>query len=191
MEYKTILGYLTLLIAIISYSFYFKDIFLGKTKPHAFSWFVWSVLSGVAFLAQLVDNAGPGSWITGFTAVVCFIISVIASFKGSEKFKLIDWFSLLTALLALILWKFSSGPNLAVALVSMAYTLGFIPTFRKAYFKPKEETATTFGLNSFKFFLAIFALNSFSVSTALYPTALVLTNFSFVIMLLVRRRQLK
>ena len=184
------MGYITILIALASYSLYFKDIFLNRTKPHAFSWFIWSVLFGIAFLAQLSGNGGPGAWITGFTAVICFIISVVASFKTQEKFKMLDWVCLALALAALILWRYCGNPSLAVLLVTIAYVIGFLPTFRKAYYKPQQETAATFGLNAIKFTIAIFALSSFSVVTWLYPAVLVFVNILFVGMLIERRNAL-
>jgi hypothetical protein len=188
-DYKIILGFVTLVIAVISYSFYFRNIYLGLTKPHAFSWFVWSVISGIAFFAQISENGGAGAWVTGFTAVVCFVISVLASFKASEPFKVFDWVSLFAALGALILWYYSNNPTWAVVLVSIVYALGFLPTYRKAFYKPEQETAITFALNAFKFAISIVALDSFSVSTWFYPLTLVVLNFCFVVMLVIRRKQ--
>ena len=190
MDHKIILGFLTIVIALVSYGIYFRNIFLGKTKPHAFSWFIWAVLSGIVFFAQVVENAGPGAWITGFTAVVCFIISVVASFKTEEQFSVFDWTSLTCALAALILWRFTKDPGLAVGLISLTYALGFLPTFAKGYRKPYEETATTFALNALKFAVSILALATFSLATWLYPVTLVLLNGIFAAMLLLRRKGL-
>jgi hypothetical protein len=187
-EYKTIIGFITIIIALVSYSFYFKNVIFGNTKPQPFSWFVWSVLSAIAFSAQISKDAGPGAWVTGFTAIVCLIISVLASFKMDWRFKVLDWFCLFAALLALIVWHYASSPNLAVVLVAVAYCLGFVPTFFKGFYKPAEETALTFGLNSIKFGLSIFALNTFSPATWLYPITLFVINGLFAIMLLARRK---
>jgi hypothetical protein len=67
----------------------------------------------------------------------------------------------------------------------------FIPTFRKSFTKPEQETATTYALDALKFFLSILALEAFTPVTYLYPAAIVLLDSSFVAMLLIRRRQLK
>lgn len=40
-EFKILLGYLSVLIAFVSYIIYFRQISAGKIKPHAFSWFIW------------------------------------------------------------------------------------------------------------------------------------------------------
>jgi hypothetical protein len=189
MDYKNILGFLTIAIAIISYSLYFRNIYLGKTKPHAFSWFIWSVLAGIVFVAQVVEKGGAGAWITGFTAIVCFIISVIASFKTSEQFGIFDWLSLTAAVASIILWRFTKNPTLSVILISLTFAWGFLPTFRKAYYKPFEETATTFALNGLKFGISIFALSAFTISTWLYPATLAILNGVFTIFLLILRKQ--
>ena len=144
-DYKVTLGFITIAIAVISYGFYFKGIFFGHTKPQPFSWFVWSVLSAIAF----------------------------------------------AALAALIIWRYTSDPNIAVILVSLAFALGFVPTFFKSYNKPGQETAVTFALNSVKFDIAVIALNSFSVASWLYPTTLFVLNGTFALFLLARRRELK
>ncbi len=83
MEYKIFLGYLAVIIGIVSYVPYITNIFRGKTKPHAFSWLVWSVLTGIAFAAQVVEHGGAGSWITGSTALTCVVIFILALFKGN------------------------------------------------------------------------------------------------------------
>lgn len=190
-DYKVILGFITIVIAIVSYGFYFKGIFFGNTKPQPFSWFVWSVISAIAFAAQISQKAGPGAWITGFTAVICLAISVVASFKMDWQFKVLDWLSLFGALAALIVWRYTNDPNIAAVLVSLAFALGFVPTFFKAYKKPAEETAITFALNSLKFGIALIALNSFSLATGLYPTTLFLLNGLFAIFLFSRRKEIK
>src|SRR5580698_5703228 len=63
---KEILGASAILIGCISYVPYFRTIFSGKTKPHAFSWLVWGILTAIAFGGQIVGKGGAGAWVTGF-----------------------------------------------------------------------------------------------------------------------------
>ncbi len=190
MDYKIVLGFLTIAISFVSYGLYSRNIFLGVTRPHAFSWFIWSLLSGIVFITQILGDGGAGAWVTGFTAIVCFIISILASFKTEEEFTWFDWVSLAAAMATLILWRFAENPNLAVILISLTFAIGFLPTFRKAYYNPHQETATTFALNGFKFGISIFALNSRSLTTWLFPVTLAVLNIFFVFLLLVRRKKI-
>jgi hypothetical protein len=190
-SYKDVLGILAIAIGFTGYVKYFRDIFSNATKPHAFSWLVWGILTAIAFVGQLVGKGGAGAWVTGFTAVVCFVIFILSLIKGKKDFPLVDWLCLAGAGLALILWAITKSPLSAIILVTVIDMLGFIPTFRKSYFKPDSETAFTYSMSGIKFLISLFALRSLSAVTVLYPVSLVLTNLGFVIMLLIRRKQIK
>ena len=62
---KDFFGLLGTLIALTAYGLYFRDIFSRNIKPHAFSWLVWAVTAGIGFAAQVVGQAGAGSWVLG------------------------------------------------------------------------------------------------------------------------------
>lgn len=186
---KTALGILATSMAFFSYIPYIRNMLSGKTKPHAFSWLVWGALTAIAFVGQVSDNAGPGAWVTGFTAMVSFFIFVTALRTGEKDISKSDWFSLIGAGLAMLLWWATSNPLTAVILITLIDALGFYPTFRKSYHKPHQETAITFAISGLKFIVAIFALENLTLVTWLYPASLVLMNGIFVIMLLIRRKQ--
>ncbi len=183
LDYKIFLGALTLLIGLVSYSFYFRDIFRGKTKPDAFSWLIWSMLAGITFFAQVSKNGGAGTWITALTAIACLSIAITAFVRGDGHMKTIDGASIFGAVVGVALWYFTSDPLLAVICVIIVGAFGFIPTFRKAISNPQEETAITFLLNGLKFAIALFALQSFNLVTWLYPAALTAMNGSLAALL--------
>jgi hypothetical protein len=188
MDYKTVLGIIAIAVGFVSYIPYFRDIFLGQTKPHMFSWFVWAVLEGTAFFAQLSKGAGAGAWVTGTTSILCLSVFVVSLSRGEKDITLSDKLSLVGALLGIVLWYFSRNALTAVILVSITDFLGFVPTFRKSYFKPREETAKLYAMSVLKLAFSLFALQSFNLTTALYPISLILTNASFITMVLLRRR---
>ena len=190
MEYQILLGVIASVIGLVSYVPYFRDMFRGKTKPHPFSWFVWGLLTAIAFFAQYAKDAGAGSWATGITAVACLIIAVCALFYGEKRITPLDWWCFAGALAGALFWAITSNPVAAVIIVTVTDAIAFIPTFRKGYAKPYEETILTFSMSVLKFVFAIFALQSFSVATVLFPASLVLSNGLFVAMILIRRRQI-
>lgn len=190
MNYKELLGITATAIAFISYVPYFRDIFAGKTKPHAFSWLVWSSLTAIGFAGQAADNGGPGAWVTGATALLTFFIFAIALKKGERRITFTDWLSLAGAGIAILFWAITKQPLLSVVLITLIDALGFFPTFRKSYSKPNEETLITYGLSGLKFVIALFALDNFTIATALYPIYLVVANWAFIVMLTVRRKHL-
>ena len=188
MDYKIALGVIASIIGFIGYIPYFRDIFNGKTKPHIFSWFAWGISAGIVFFAQIAKGAGPGAWVTGLTAIACVSIAVLAFFRGEKNITRIDWISFVSALLGVVFWQLTNDPLTAVLLVTIADILAFIPTIRKAYEKPREETASTYFLNALKYAISLIALQSLNFTTFLYPAYLVVANGLFVVMLLVRRK---
>jgi len=99
--------------------------------------------------------------------------------------------SLVGAGLALILWLVTENALVAIILVTIIDLFGFFPTFRKSFYKPQEETVIMYFLAGVKFLISIFALENYSLITYLYPGVLVVMNFAFVSMLVVRRKILK
>lgn len=190
MDYKVLLGVTAVVIGFIGYVPYFRDIFSAKTKPHAFSWLVWGVLTGIAFVGQVVSGGGAGTWVTGFTTVICLVIFGLALSKGKKDFPLVDWLSLLGAGFALLLWFLTDDPLGAVILISIIDAVGFIPTYRKSYIRPSEETVFTYHMSSLKYLVGLFALGSYSLVTVLYPVSLIISNTLFVMLLITRRKQL-
>lgn len=186
-DYKTLFGVVTVLIGLVSYSFYFRGIFRGKTKPDAYSWLIWGFLATIIFFAQVTKGGGAGTWATALTAVVCLLIAVIAFSRDDGHIKVIDKISLVGASVGIGLWYYTKNPLFAVLLAIMVGALGFVPTFRKAFSKPHEETAITYFLNAFKFAIALLALTSINPVTVLYPVAMVAMNGSLVTMLFFRR----
>ena len=190
MGYRDIVGFTATVIALISYVPYFRDIFARKTKPHAFTWLIWGVLTGIAFVGQIAGHAGAGAWVTGFTACICTVIAALAAVNGERNIVRLDWIALVGAGIALAVWFLTRGPLLSVILITVIDNLGFVPTLRKSYYQPAEETVSTFALSGFKWVLGILALEHISVVTALFPVSIVVASWLFVVMLLVRRRQL-
>ncbi len=190
-DYKVVLGSVAVIVAFVGYFFYVRDIMRGKTKPHAFSWLIWGLLEAIAFFAQLAKGGGAGAWVTGFGALIAIGVSIVGFVQREKDIKFIDWLALAGALIGIGLWQATSNPLLAVVSVTVADAVAFVPTFRKGYHKPQEETLIEYALSSVKWMIGIFALQSLNLTTWLYPASLIITNGSFVVMAAIRRRQLQ
>lgn len=191
MNYKLILGVAAAVIGFGGYAPYIKDLFARKTKPHAFSWLAWGFLEGTAFFAQMAKGGGAGAWATGASALIALFISGVAFYRKDTEIHKLDYLALSGAIIGIIFWRLTSNPLLAVIFVTVADALAFIPTFRKSFHKPEQETLIEYGLSVIKWVVAIFALESYSLATWLYPVSLILTNGSFVLMSIIRKRSLK
>ena len=187
---KEILGVIALIAGFAGYFPYVRDMLKGKTRPHAFSWLAWGSLETVAFFAQLAEGGGAGAWITAASAVISFSITIYAFSRADKQIEPLDWVALSGAFVGIALWRLTDNPLLAVISVTVSDALGFVPTFRKSFNKPHEETLAEYAFSSVKWVISVPALGSLSVTTWLYPVSLIFTNLSFVVTMMIRRRQL-
>ena len=189
MDYQTTLGVIAVLIGFAGYAVYFRGIFKGEIKPHAFSWLVWAILTTIGFLAQVEGGGGPGAWVTGFTALMSYVLVFIGIGASSRALiKRSDWLYFIASLLAIPPWYLTGDPLWSVVIVTVIDTIAFVPTFRKAYEHPETESLFHASCAAVKFLFGIAALGTFSLTTVLYPASLVLANGAFVLMLYFRRR---
>lgn len=186
------LGGMAVALGLFGYILYVRGIIQGKVKPHAFTWFVWGLLTLIAFIAQVTEGGGAGAWVTGVTAFFSFGFAIIGLGASSRLFiTKTDWIFFISALLTIPLWYFSGNPLISVIIITIIDAVAFVPTFRKAYFHPSTENGWTYALSGIKFVVGLFALESFTWTTALYPASLVIANSAFVLMLIVRRNSKK
>lgn len=170
---------------------YVASIMRGKTRPHAFSWFIWGLISSIGFAAQVAEGAGPGSWARGFGSATCFIFAGLSLFKGERSIKRSDWVALAIALSAIPLWVLTKTPFWSVILVCTIDTIGYFPTIRKSWIKPHEETARSYLFSCLGAFFSILAIEHFTPSTWLYPAVLTISNGSMAVFLLLRRKHVR
>lgn len=191
MEYKISFGYLAVFVEFISYFVYLYSIYKGHTKPHAFTWFVWGILNAVAFAAVIVSGGESGSWVFIVNAIFCFIISFIGFLQKHVEYDLHDWLALIGALVGITLWWYTHIPLYAVILISLSDFVGIIPSVRKAYRLPFEENLSSWFLGFLYYPLGILALESFTITTWLYPTVIMLADAFLILVIIIQRKKLK
>ncbi|PIU20284.1 MAG: hypothetical protein COT18_03045 [Elusimicrobia bacterium CG08_land_8_20_14_0_20_59_10] len=180
-------GGLSVAFLALSRLIYFNSIFKGVTRPHAFSWLIWTALSGIGFAAQFTQGAGPGSWARGFSAVTCAMLAVLGYYRGEKNITRGDWAALLVALGTIPLWLAARTPVWSVMILCVIDTIGYLPTVRKSWNKPYSEASVTYFIASACALASLFAIEQYNLSTWLYPAVLVVTNSIMGGILLARR----
>lgn len=189
-DYHAVIGFVALLLNLVAYGLYFRGVFKGFTKPHPFTWLVFSVVDGTVFFAQIVSGGGPGAWILGMAAVLNACVFLVALVWGEKRIPKTDWVCLVVALFGIALWRLTNDPFLAVVFASVADAVAKVPTMRKSYFRPHEETVSTWFLGALSYGISIAALTSLNPTTVFFPAEIVATNALVVGVVLLRRRQL-
>lgn len=190
MDYKDILGLIAVAMTIWAHIPYFLETIKGTNKPHIFTWIIWSLLTCIAFAAQIVGGGGAGAWVTGATGLICIAITIAAFRFGEKHITRSDWSMFLASLSAIPVWVATNDPLLAVIIVTIIDVSAVYPTFRKSWIKPWEENSFMYGFNIPRHICSIAALQILSPVTAIYPIGLLMMNVMMFIMLKYRRNAL-
>jgi len=188
---KEIIGGLAALIGLINIGIYFLTIIRGQITPHFFTWVIWTFTNAIIFAAQYLDAGGPGAWQTGVTSIACGVIAITAISHGEHNITRTDWAAFVCALGALPIWFLTHNPLASVLTLTVVDSIGFYPTFRKAFQEPYRENAGWTFSAAFVYSLSIMALTNYDWTTLLYPVAMIGWQGGLGVMLLWRRSTVK
>jgi len=191
LPYKEILSAIAIALTFAAFVPYIRAILSGTTKPHVFSWVIWGSTTFVVFLAQIEGKGGVGAWPIGVSGSITIFIAFLAYVKRADiTITKTDWLFFVSALSSLPLWHVTSDPLWAVVILTIVDALGFGPTVRKAYSFPHSESLLFFALFAVRNVLVILALESYSVTTVLFPAVIAAACVSLMAMVTYRRREL-
>lgn len=189
-EIKSYIGILSVALTIIGYTPYVLDILKGKTKPHIFSYLIWSIVTAIIFALQVSAGAQSGSWVTLCVTSILLLIFFLSIKKGTKDIKKIDIVFLIITLLTLPLWLVVKQPVLSIIVLSTIDMLGFIPTIRKSWNDPYSETLSLYVITTFRHAISMFAIVEYSIVTWLFPATWVMANAFFSVLLIIRRKKI-
>jgi len=169
---------------------YLVGIARRRVKPHMFSWFIWSVVCMTGGVAQLKNGGGPGSWLLIVNSITNFMIAVLAFWWGTRDIKRVDGVVLVVALSAIPVWVVTENALWAVLIAISIDTLAYAPTIRKSWRHPEQESLSSWAISTVVFMLSILGLQTYSLTTWLYPLTFAVINGGFAVFLIARRRQL-
>lgn len=191
MMYREVLSGIAIVLTFAGFVPYIRAIRQKKVRAHVFSWVIWGTTTFVVFLAQLKGGGGLGAWPIGVSGLITIYIAWLAYTQKSDSS--ITWHDkcfFLAAMSSLPVWYFTSDPLWAVIVLTSVDVIGFGPTLRKAYASPFEESLTFFTLFATRNLVAIAALETYSLTTILFPAATGLGCLVLIVMVQVRRHTL-
>ena len=179
MDLKIVLGSIAAILALFSSFLYIRDILRGNTKPHTYTWLIWSIVTTIAFLGQWVSGGGPGSWATGVAAVVTigtFFLSLKDKY-GTKDITSFDKVCLALAIISILPWILTKSVLWSVILATVIDLIAFFPTMRKTWHAPQSESLGSMYVDAVKHGLSTFSMGSYSLVTLIYPLSVLLTKF--------------
>jgi hypothetical protein len=186
---KEFIAVIAAILAIAGNIPYIIDMVRGRVQPHAYTWFIWTIVSCVVFFGQVQKGAGIGALPTAASeifTVIIFIFSLRYGFKYTSR---LDTVFLVIALLGLIPWVYTKDPTLSVVIVVTIDAIAFLPTLRKTWRMPQTETPVLYGSNVLRHALALFSLQSYNIATTFHSIVMIVLNAAMTAIIMVRRKE--
>lgn len=189
LDIKLVFAILAGLVIIIgAYLPYFRDMLRGTTKPHAYTWLIWSITQSTAVAGLFYGNGGWGAFALLIGTIFAFIVFLLSFKYGTKNITKGDTIILIAALLAIIVWWQLNNPLLSVLMVSIIDFLGYLPSFRKTFAEPWTETPISWAVFSITNILTVFALTQYNFLTLAYLITMTGANIILLAICLLRRR---
>lgn len=175
------LGLISGFLSIVTYIPYLRDIFRLKTKPERATWFIWLVLSVIAFFAQLAEGATHSLWLVGVQTCGVLIIFLLSIKFGVGGLVRRDVLALSAAGVGLLLWYYTNNATLGLLIAIVVDAVGASLTIAKAYKEPESETMSTWILSGTAGIFATLAVGSFDYVLLAFPVYVILINYAVVL----------
>lgn len=186
---KLILAIIAALLAVAGNVPYLRDTIKKRIQPHPYTWMVWSIVSGVTFVGQVVKGAGFAAIAFGVSEIFTVIIFLYSLRYGFKNIPKQDSYFLIAALLGIIPWIILRDPTWSVVIMVVIDLIAFVPTLKKAWYAPKTETPILYGSNALRHSLALAALSSYNIATMLHSIAMIVVNTLMTSFILGRRNK--
>ena len=187
---QAILGFTALILNLVGYIPYIRDIFQGKVKPHPYTWAIWTILTIIIAFNQVKNDGGYSTLFFISTAILVsfvFILSIRFGMGGASK---IDRACLVLAGILLIYWMTTKDTRLSTVYAVIIDGIGAIPTLIKTYHHPKSETYTVWILAATAGLLTCLSVPRFDWILIVYPLYVFLMDGAVVVIKYLREQSI-
>jgi len=170
--------YIGVVISLIGYYFYFKNIFKGTTKPNLVSWFLWMLGPFVGTFLQIKAGANLSFlpvFIAGLGPLIVIIVSIFNK-KSYWKITLFDIICGLFSVLALVIYILTHNFGISILFAILSDLLASIPTLIKSWKFPETETASVYFVGIFTNVLGILVITNWIFPIYSFGIYLILMN---------------
>lgn len=169
------------ILAIVGNIPYIVDIFKGRVQPHAYTWFVWTLVTAIVFFGQVAKGAGIGALPTAAAGIFTLLIFLLSLKNGFKHVTKIDTIFLLLALAGIVPWVITEDPTISVVIAVAIDLTAFIPTLRKTWLKPSTESPLLYGSNVLRHILALLSMQTYNIATTLHSIAMLTTAMTILL----------
>lgn len=165
-----------------------RAVFKGEYKPQRITKFIFLFITSL-FVATLFAQGERNGIILAIVqwlgSMIFFVLSIKYGMGGNTKS---DYFVLVMALFAILIWKTTGNPTLALYMSILADFVGFLPTLIKAFSLPYTEDPKYYASDVIAGFFSLISLKSVLLQDLAFPLYIFLVNFLCMGLVLIGRR---
>jgi len=184
---KITVGIISAIIGSLAFIPYLRDTFSLKTKPHAYTWLIFTITQGTAVTGILYGQGGWGGLNLIIGTLLVFSVFLFSLKYGTKNITKSDTIILILSILAILVWWQLHQPAYAVLMVTFIDFLGYLPSFRKSFREPWSETLISWAAFAASDIFALMALKEYNILTVTYLLMIASVNTVFFIFCLSRR----
>jgi hypothetical protein len=182
MNREVLFGVSALVINLIGFVPYFKGIFAGEVKPQRITWGIWTLLTTIAFVNQVINGGGWSTLFFGSTVVLVSLVFLLSFKYGIGGSGRLDRIVLAATALLFVVWILT-GDTITSTYIAIAIdVLGALPTVIKAYKQPETEAYLQWIMAAVAGVLSVVAVGS-GESFVLYAYPIYIAVFNAIIVL--------
>ena len=166
---------------------YCYSIWCGATRPHPFTWAVWSVIGLIGLTSNIAAGGGAVAIMLSVVTLLQVVVFILSLLRPAVEVP-VHWSTWVVCLSGLVLWFASDEPLFAAVGVVIADGIAAWPTIRNAWRNPHHEPPTIWLIDGCALAIGAMAVETLSWGTLLYPTYLAMGSLSIGLIALLRRR---
>ena len=136
---KLLFSLLWIFLSLWAFLHYFWSIYKWQTKPHMFTWLIFSVLLVSSFAIQTEYEWWLGTYIVLSELIGCFLAFLLSLKYGEKHITLSDKIFFTLALVAFILWLVFDLPTISVIFIILVDLFVLLQPIENLSQNPKRK----------------------------------------------------
>jgi hypothetical protein len=155
------IGLISGLISLCAYGLYIYSIYAGETKPSRSTWWILTLVGGLILWSSYALGAHENLWIQLSYVIGPLIVAFLSLRHGDGAgLSRLDISCLCGAGLSALFWIIFNSPLIGLLGSILVDFLGLIPTIRKSYTTPEEESPNAWLIETVASALNMLAISS-------------------------------
>jgi hypothetical protein len=173
---KLALGVLALVLNVIGYIPYVRDILHGKVKPQRITWGIWTILTTIAAVNQVKNGGGYSSLFFISTVILVATTFVLSLKRGMGGASMLDKICLGLTVALFAYWATLHDTRISTLIAVIIDGVGAVPTVVKTYKHPDTESYPQWVLAGLGGFLTLLSVSRLDWALLIYPAYVFVMN---------------